>query len=47
MSIRHRIAKLERQGARPAHREQSLRDVARAIAFIATQRRLRAESESR
>jgi hypothetical protein len=47
MSIRHRIAKLEQQAARPAPREQSLRDVARAIAFMAAQRKMRAESESR
>ena len=46
MSIRHRIAKLEQQAARPAPREQSLRDVARAIAFMATQRRMRAEGEN-
>ena len=47
MSIRHRITKLEQQAARQEPREQSLRDVARAIAFMAAQRRLRAESESR
>ena len=47
MSIRNRIAKLEQQSARPEPREPSLRDVARAIAFMAAQRRLRAEGESR
>ena len=47
MSIRHRIAKLEQQAARPEPREPSLRDVARAIAFMAAERRLKAESESR
>jgi hypothetical protein len=47
MSMRNRIAKLEQQAARPAPREPSLRDVARAIAFMAAQRRLRAEGESR
>jgi hypothetical protein len=46
MSIRHRIAKLEQQAGRPAPREPSLRDVARAIAFMAAQRRMRAESET-
>jgi hypothetical protein len=47
MSIRHRITKLEQQAARKEPREQSLRDVARAIAFMAAQRRMRAESDSR